>query len=219
MGEIEATLQLDSGAETQTPQQAFLCFFAEGSSNPCYTFQRKSDSLSLFVDISKQGELDFSNQNATYNLRVFVSDPQLSKKYNWEAGEVQLSFVPTPAFIAKQANSELQQWNRRPEFTHQMRPEARRAPAFMAYIFTLALGAPVLILLIMLGRIGVSFSLPSFTGAVQGLIFHVAVTVMLLIICAYWLFLTIFPTLFLLTVVGLVAYFFRPSSGAKEHQD
>merc|ERR1711976_165742 len=100
-----------------------------------------------------------------------------------------------------------------------MRPPARRAPALFSLIFTGALGVPLLVLLTMLGKIGVSFGLPSFTGAMTGLVFHAALYAMLAVIVGYWLFLTIFPTLGMLTVLGLVAYFFRPQASTKEHED
>jgi oligosaccharyltransferase complex subunit delta (ribophorin II) len=168
------------------------------------------------VDLLKSGESEFQNRNGTYEIRVLVADDN-GKKYDWVAGQAQLSFMSSSAFVAKQEHSEEKLWQKRPEITHIFRKPERRAPKLFSMAFTALTLVPFLVLFVMLGKVGANFSnFPTTADSLRALIFHGVLAVMLLIIVSYWLFLTIFPTIFFLLCGGLVAFIFRPRSAERK---
>jgi len=94
--------------------------------------------------------------------------------------------------------SEGRLWTKRPEFLHQFKPPAPRAPPIVALVFTAALAVPWLYLLF----VGIPKSHSSFSFGLMAtnLPFFAVLGFVLFVLFTYWMNGTIFPTIGAVTV-------------------
>jgi len=118
----------------------------------------------------------------------------------WTVGNVQLSF--------KEAAPRTNWHAPLPVIEHVFRPEEKRAPASISTIFTGLVFAPVLVLLILVGRVGINFkNFPTGTTSLFALAFTGCLFAYAGLVALFWFQINLLTTLKYLVVLGVVTVF------------
>lgn len=189
-------------------QQAFVLFSEAGAASDASTsaediffvvpVDNARKSYRLNVDLSK-----FKNKSGKYTVRVLIGDAFVDNSFEWTAATVALEFAnaaqaakPSP-FVPK------------PVINHKFRVPDKRAPAFLASVFTLLTLAPIAILLIGVLIVGLNFGLyPGGADSMSALLFHGSMVAFFGVYVWYWLALDIFEFFTYASVVAVPLVFF-----------
>eukprot|EP00993_Chasmostoma_nieuportense_P003110 NODE_3853_length_884_cov_597.206077_g3700_i0.p1 GENE.NODE_3853_length_884_cov_597.206077_g3700_i0~~NODE_3853_length_884_cov_597.206077_g3700_i0.p1 ORF type:complete len:263 (-),score=60.22 NODE_3853_length_884_cov_597.206077_g3700_i0:46-834(-) len=212
--DMEISLQLTEAGRALQPAQAVIHFQPTNGQSLFFAFAKRKQGLSLFLDFAKDFEPPCDALESTelqFTMKVYVSDPKLPNPVEWRLGKATLAQNGDKVLQQKCASSEARQWERRPEFTHQFKPEPPRAASLVAVATAGVLAVvPNVVLIAMLSRLHLKLA------ALSHLPFHLLLTAMMGIITFYWLDgLRIFPCLFLLLATGALASRFRPRAQHK----
>eukprot|EP01010_Urceolus_cornutus_P000830 NODE_1337_length_957_cov_178.254405_g1031_i0.p1 GENE.NODE_1337_length_957_cov_178.254405_g1031_i0~~NODE_1337_length_957_cov_178.254405_g1031_i0.p1 ORF type:complete len:281 (-),score=66.03 NODE_1337_length_957_cov_178.254405_g1031_i0:58-900(-) len=204
-------LSLTVGSGGVFPMQSVAEFSAPDTPPKYFSLGRKKDKLHLTLDALIDLETPcnlIALKSIPYEVRILLSDENF-EAVDWKIGKITVPVQNTPALQQKCESSENVLWAKRPEFFHQFKPPAPRAPTSAAVAATIViLVVPNCALYWLLTKINCSV-------AVTHLPFHGMLLAMMAVITVYWLNgLRIFPTLFLLLFTGAIAIFFRPQAAA-----
>lgn len=188
-------------------QQAFVLFSEVGAATEATSSEEiffvvpvdaARKQYRLNVDLSK-----FKNRSGKYNLRVLIGDPFVDNSFEWTAATVSLEFSDA-ADAAKPSP-----FSARPVINHKFRVPDKRAPAFLSSVFTLAVLAPLAILLLGVLVIGLNFAhYPGGADSLSALLFHGAMVLFFVVYIWYWLALDIFQFFYYACIAAVPLVFF-----------
>lgn len=132
----------------------------------------------LVVDIAATE--DFNKVSGDYDIEVIVGDAALQAPILWKVGTVSLSFTSKP-------ETKPNPFQPLPEIKHVFRPAEPRPAQSVSSAFTLAVFAPVLVLLGLLAKVGINFrGLPGGTDFLFAFGFIGCIGALLGLIGAFW---------------------------------
>lgn len=132
---------------------------------------------------------DFSGKSGVYAVDLVIGDASLVNSFVRSLGEVNLKFPLDSKKEAKVA-SPLRQ--ARPEIHHMFREPEKRPPRFVSDLFTGLCFAPILVLFVLWGRVGVNAS--NFGFSLSALGFHGGLGAIFSLFLCFWLKLDMFTT-------------------------
>eukprot|EP00698_Gefionella_okellyi_P005443 TRINITY_DN14988_c0_g1_i1.p1 TRINITY_DN14988_c0_g1~~TRINITY_DN14988_c0_g1_i1.p1 ORF type:complete len:376 (-),score=123.97 TRINITY_DN14988_c0_g1_i1:45-1172(-) len=184
------------------PQQAFVRLRNKDSNQEqvfVATAQGKAAEHNLAVTIPAT-----EVPSGAYEVSILVGDAQLQSPTQWVIAELAVSndAVSVPVRLWESL------YAARNEIVHQFRRPEKRPSAFMATVFSAGVLAPILLLLGGLLAIGANLrNLPLGAKFLPAVAFIALLGAIMALYVLYWLQLTLFPTLGLLTALGTAAIF------------
>jgi len=173
----------------ETQQEIF--FVAEPNSNDHYTFT---------LDISATAKDSFNYQSGKYKMALVVGDATMQVPISWTMGEVTLKFSGKPASTKRQERLIEPQ----PIIEHMFRIPEKRPPKIVSTIFTALVLSPLLIMVILWGKIGANLSNLNFS--ISTIVFHVGLGCIFGLYYMFWVQLNMFQTIKLLAIIGGVTF-------------
>ncbi|XP_022914167.2 dolichyl-diphosphooligosaccharide--protein glycosyltransferase subunit 2 [Onthophagus taurus] len=168
--------------------QAFLRLSA-GKREIIFIAERDT-SQSYKMSVNLASELTSSGK---FEMELIIGDAIVSNPFRWKLGYVQVS-------VSQSGESEekIQLTGPKPEIEHLFRQPEKRPPQTVSLLFTALAGAPLLLLFVLWGRIGVNISNFSFTA----IPFHIGFAAILGLFALFWLRLDMFVTCGWLLPIG-----------------
>lgn len=173
----------NSGAE--------IVFVAEQDLAKAYKFE---------LDIGARAG-DFSGKSGVYSVDLIIGDSSLVNSFMRNLGEVNLKFSleskkePSTSAPLRKARQEIHHLFRQPE---------KRPPRFVSDLFTGLCLAPILILVILWGRIGINTS--NFNLSLSALGFHGGLGAIFALFICFWLKLNMFQTIQYLLGLSIITF-------------
>lgn len=206
---------------------------SSSSSDALFVLRPTSDDDALYVLRLALGSSEVLESlggaaGGAFDLTLLVSGGAGSAERltEWKLGSAALAL---PASSAANSQAALDAYfSARPLIAHTFRSAETRAPFVVSALFTVAVAAPFVALLLALSRSGLRLSLPSNPSELlYAFVFQGAIAAILLSYVLYWLSLNIFQELALLAAVGTVAVFagtaalrlLHQRSGVKGHAE
>lgn len=186
-----------------TVQQA-LVYFVHSETNQQAVFIADLDRISKVyhkeVNLPYRGK-EFGYQSGDYLLKLVVGDLLLQEPISWTLGKLNIQFNQD----APEAElSWSQRYEMKPEIVHQFREPEKRPPVLVSQAFTVAVLAPVLVLLVSWYLIG--FNLSRFRFSLSALLFHGSLILIFALYTLFFIRLNMFTTLRCLSGVLAVAF-------------
>jgi len=180
-----------------TPQQAFVKLTnTKNNAEAILLPQADNKRYKLHVDIGAVE--DFNNVSGDYKIEVILGDAVMTNPTVWEVGTVTINFT-------RPANPKPVRHAALPEIQHEFRPDEKRAPKAISTVFTGLVFAPVLVLFVLLGRVGINFkNFPTGAASMAGLVFTGCLFAFAGLITLFWFQINLLTTLQLLAVLGLI---------------
>lgn len=175
-----------------TVQQA-LVYLVHSQTNRETVFIADQDRISKVyhkeVNLAYRGK-EFGYQSGDYLLKLVVGDSLLQEPISWTLGKLNIQFnqdTPEPEVAWTQ------RYEAKPEIVHQFRQPEKRPPVLVSSVFTLAVLAPVLVLLASWYLVG--FNLSRFRFSLSALLFHGSLLLIFALYTQFFLRLNMFTTL------------------------
>lgn len=170
---------------------AEIIFIAEQDVAKAYKFE---------MDVGLRAQ-DFGGKSGVYAVDLVIGDASLVNSFVRNLGEVSLKFSldskkePSTAGPLRQPRSEIHHMFREPE---------KRPPRFVSDLFTVLCFAPILILFVLWGRLGINVS--NFGSGLAALGFHGGLGSIFLLFLCFWLKLDMFQTIKYLIPLALFTF-------------
>ncbi|CAG7819813.1 unnamed protein product [Allacma fusca] len=155
----------------------------------------------LELDLTSNAK-DLNYQSGSYEVVLYLGDFLIEDSTEWVLGDVQLTVFSGKPKSINQLYSVA--YGPKPEIKHQFRVPEPRPPRFLSDTFTLLVLAPILILLILWAKIGVNIS--GFPASISALGFHLGLAGIFGVYATFWLKLSMFEALKIMTVPGLITF-------------
>jgi oligosaccharyltransferase complex subunit delta (ribophorin II) len=155
----------------------------------------------LELDLTSNAK-DLNYQSGLYEVILYLGDFLIEDSTEWVLGDVQLT-----VFSGKPKNVNplySVSYGPKPEIHHQFRVPEPRPPRFLSDTFTLLVLAPLLVLLILWAKIGVNIS--AFPASISALGFHLGLAGIFGVYGIFWLKLSMFEALKIMTIPGLITF-------------
>ncbi|KAF2356958.1 Dolichyl-diphosphooligosaccharide--protein glycosyltransferase subunit Swp1 [Trinorchestia longiramus] len=160
-------------------------------STDMYRFEMSvSTSQSLFKSVS-----------GLYSVELILGDPCISNPLRWNLADLNLKF---PATAANEVSTDYT-YKAQPEISHQFQEPTQRPSAFLSTTFTVLCLLPLLVLLILWGKLGVNVY--NFPFSLTALGFHLGIGAIFGLFVLFWLQLNMFTTLRYLFIVGVATFY------------
>lgn len=173
----------NSGAE--------IVFVAEQDVAKAYKFE---------MDVGARAS-DFSGKSGSYNVDLVIGDASLVNSFAKNLGQINLKFSIESK--KEQVNTApLRQ--ARPEIHHLFREPEKRPPRFVSDMFAGLCLAPILILFILWGRLGINVS--NFSFSLSALGFHGGLGAIFSLFLCFWLKLNMFQTIQYLLGLSILTF-------------
>jgi oligosaccharyltransferase complex subunit delta (ribophorin II) len=173
----------DSGAE--------IVFIAEQDVAKAYKFE---------MDVGARAG-DFGGKSGIYNVDLIIGDSSLVNSFVKNLGQVNLKF----SLESKKEQTNAQPLRKpRNEIHHMFREPEKRPPRFVSDLFTGLCLAPILILFILWGRLGINAS--NFGFSLSALGFHGGLGAIFSLFLCFWLKLDMFQTVQYLLALSLLTF-------------
>lgn len=170
---------------------AEIIFIAEQDVAKAYKFE---------MDVGLRAQ-DFGGKSGVYAVDLVIGDASIVNSFVRNLGEVNLKFSLDSKKEAS-ANGPLRQ--ARPEIHHMFREPEKRPPRFVSDLFTGLCFAPILILFILWGRLGINAS--NFSFSLSALGFHGGLGAIFSLFLCFWLKLDMFQTIKYLLPIALFTF-------------
>ncbi|CAO1364736.1 unnamed protein product [Diamesa serratosioi] len=172
------------------PSGAEIIFIAEQDITKAYKFE---------MDVGVRAN-DFASKSGVYSIDLIIGDASLMNSFVRNLGEVTLKFsqegkkevIPGPI---RQARSEIHHLFREPE---------KRPPRFFSDLFTGLCLAPIAILFLLWGKLGINVSNFSFSLSTFG--FHGGLGAIFALFLCFWLKLNMFETVKYLIPIAIFTF-------------
>uniref|UniRef100_A0A2M4A0M4 Dolichyl-diphosphooligosaccharide--protein glycosyltransferase subunit 2 n=1 Tax=Anopheles triannulatus TaxID=58253 RepID=A0A2M4A0M4_9DIPT len=168
-----------------------IIFVAEIDSTKAYKFE---------MDVGARVS-DFGHRSGTYEIILIVGDALLANSFQWLVGDVELKFTATEAATKETTSNSRQPL---PEIIHQFRAPEKRPARFVSDLFTGLCIAPLFILLVLWGKLGVNVK--NFSFSLSALGFHIGLGAILTLFGVFWLRLNMFDTIRYLIPLALFTF-------------
>jgi oligosaccharyltransferase complex subunit delta (ribophorin II) len=180
----------DQTSGVLTVHQAFIRF--SDASGAEIVFIAEQDVVKAYkfeLDIGARAG-DFSGKSGVYNVDLIVGDASLVNSFVRNLGQVNLKFSLESK---KEPSTSAPKRQARPEIHHLFREPEKRPPRFVSDLFTGLVLAPILILFILWGRLGINVS--NFSFSLSALGFHGGLGAIFSLFLCFWLKLDMFQTM------------------------
>uniref|UniRef100_A0A2M3YZ40 Dolichyl-diphosphooligosaccharide--protein glycosyltransferase subunit 2 n=1 Tax=Anopheles braziliensis TaxID=58242 RepID=A0A2M3YZ40_9DIPT len=204
---MKAVLVDDTTGKPMAVHQAFvllrnkeslqeIIFVAEIDSTKAYKFE---------MDVGARAS-DFGHKSGTYEIVLIVGDALLANSFQWLVGDVELKFTSTEAATKENNNFSATANSRQPlpEIVHQFRAPEKRPARFVSDLFTGLCIAPLFILFVLWGKLGVNVK--NFSFSLSALGFHIGLGAILTLFGVFWLRLNMFDTIRYLIPLALFTF-------------
>lgn len=181
--------------------QAFVRF--SDKSNAEIVFVAEQDVAKAYkfeLDIGARAG-DFSGKSGVYDVDIIIGDSSLINSFTRNLGQVNLKFSlesrkeQKPSSVIRKA---------RPEIHHLFRQPEKRPPRFVSDLFTGLCLAPILVLFILWGRVGINTS--NFSFSLSALGFHGGLGAIFSLFLCFWLRLDMFQTIQYLLGLSIITF-------------
>lgn len=159
---------------------AEIIFIAEQDVTKAYKFE---------MDVGLRAG-DFGARSGVYSVDLVIGDASIVNSFVRSLGEVTLKFS-LESKKDSPAAAPLRQ--ARPEINHMFREPEKRPPRFVSDLFTGLCLAPILVLFILWGRLGINAS--NFSFSLSALGFHGGLGAIFFLFLCFWLKLDMFQTI------------------------
>ncbi|KAG5677239.1 hypothetical protein PVAND_007013 [Polypedilum vanderplanki] len=143
---------------------------------------------------------DFAGKSGIYNVDLIIGDSSIVNSFVRNLGQVNLKF----SLESKKESSTTPKRQARPEIHHLFREPEKRPPRFVSDLFTGLCLIPILILLILWGRIGINTS--NFSFSLSALGFHGGLGAIFSLFLCFWLKLNMFQTIQYLLGLSIITF-------------
>lgn len=164
-----------------------IIYVAEPDVNDVYKFD---------MSVS-QSTAEFGSISGKYSVELIVGDSTISNPLKWALADLSLTF---PAKTSEAESKEDLTYKAKPEIIHQFQQAEKRPPTIFSSLFTGLCIAPMVVLLILWGRLGVNIS--NFPFSLTAIGFHVGMGLIFGLYLCFWLQLNMFTTLRYLAIIG-----------------
>lgn len=190
---LQESLQADSTQHLfirfNLPRPVHQAFVKLSSGKKEIIFVAEKDSSKMYkVEVNLSSELVYSG---SYEIELIIGDSVMSNSLRWVLGVIEAKLSPP---LPDKAGSR----GVKPEIKHLFRPADKRPPQVVSMFFSALAAAPLLLLLILWGKIGVNIG--NFT--IAAIPFHAGFGAILGLFVLFWLKLDMFTTCTLLLPVG-----------------
>lgn len=173
----------DSGAE--------IVFVAEQDVVKAYKFE---------MDVGARAS-DFAGKSGAYSVDLVIGDASLVNSFVRNLGQINLKFSIESK---KEQSNSAPLRKARPEIHHMFREPEKRPPRFVSDVFAGLCFAPILILFILWGRLGINVSNFSFSLSAIG--FHGGLGAIFALFLCFWLKLDMFQTIQYLLGLSILTF-------------
>lgn len=144
---------------------------------------------------------DFGGKSGIYSVDLIIGDASLVNSFVKNLGEVNLKFS-----LDSKKDSPVGQPKRkaRPEIHHMFREPEKRPPRFVSDVFTGLCLAPILVLFVLWGRLGINAS--NFSFSLSALGFHGGLAAIFSLFLCFWLKLDMFETIKYLLPIAIFTF-------------
>lgn len=170
---------------------AEIVFIAEQDVVKAYKFE---------MDVGARAS-DFGGNSGTYNVDLVIGDASLVNSFVRNLGQINLKFS-IESKKEKANGAPLRQ--ARPEIHHLFREPEKRPPRFVSDVFAGLCLAPILILFILWGRLGINVS--NFSLSLSALGFHGGLGAIFALFLCFWLKLDMFQTIQYLLGLSILTF-------------
>jgi len=157
----------------------------------------------LELDLNANAK-DLGYQSGLYEVTLILGDFFIEDPLQWVLGDVNLNVSPGKSKATNPLYSIV--YGPKPEIIHQFRKPEPRPPRIVSDAFTILTLSPVLILFALWFKIGANVR--GFPLSLSALLFHLGLAAIFGVYVLFWIKLSMFEALKLLTVPGLVTFFF-----------
>lgn len=182
-----------------TVHQAFVRFYNEKGNDVVFIAEADSSKTYKFdVDVGQKAG-DFDYNSGVYGIEIIVGDSQITNSFQWTIASVELKYgADSKTDHTTTTRSKL------PEIVHQFRQPDKRPPRFVSDVFTALCFAPLVLLFVLWGKLGIKLSKSQFTLSAIG--FHVGFGSILGLFGLFWLQLNMFQTIRLLIPIAVFTF-------------
>jgi len=157
----------------------------------------------LELDLTSNAK-DLGYNSGSYEVTLILGDFFIEDSVEWALGEVNLQVA---AGKPKSANSLYGiTYGPKPEIKHQFRTPEPRPPRVFSDAFTILVLSPLLILFVLWIKIGANIS--GFPASLSAVLFHLGLGGIFGVYLLFWIKLTMFEALKLITIPGAITFFF-----------
>lgn len=191
----------DQTKQVITVHQAFVRFTDKSGAEIIFIAEQDVAKAYKFeMDVGLRAG-DFSGRSGVYAVDLVIGDASLVNSFVRSLGEVSLKFSleskkePSTSTPARQA---------RPEIHHMFREPEKRPPRFVSDLFTGLCLAPIFILFILWGRLGINVA--NFNLSLSALGFHGGLGMIFSLFLCFWLKLDMFQTIKYLIPIAIFTF-------------
>lgn len=191
----------DQTNKVMSVHQAFVRFTDKSGSEIIFIAEQDVTKAYKFeMDVGLRAG-DFSGKSGVYAVDLVIGDASLVNSFVRSLGEVTLKFSLDSKKDSKTANPLRQA---RAEIHHMFREPEKRPPRFVSDLFTGLCFAPLLILFVLWGRVGVNAS--NFGFSLSALGFHGGLGAIFSLFLCFWLKLDMFQTIKYLIPIAVFTF-------------
>jgi oligosaccharyltransferase complex subunit delta (ribophorin II) len=155
----------------------------------------------LELDLSTNAK-DLGYESGKYEIVLILGDFLVEDSLEWALGEVNLQVASGKTKSVNPLYSVT--YGQKPEIKHQFRTPEPRPPRFLSDTFTVLVLSPILILLILWIKIGANIK--GFPLTLSALGFHVGLAGIFGVYLLFWIRLTMFEALKLVSIPGAITF-------------
>lgn len=190
----------DQTSKIISVHQAFVRFIDSAGAEIIFVAEQDVVKAYKFeMDIGARAS-DFGGRSGVYTVDLIIGDASLVNSYVRNLGQINLKF----SLESKKAASQGPLRKARTEIHHQFREPEKRPPRFVSDVFAGLCFAPILILFILWGRLGINVSNFSFSLSAIG--FHGGLGAIFSLYLCFWLRLDMFQTIQYLLGLALLTF-------------
>lgn len=181
--------------------QAFVRFWDKSGAEIVFVAEQDPAKAYKFeLDVGARAG-DFNGKSGLYDVDLIVGDASLTNSLQRNLGQVNLKFLLESRKEEKQQSVVRKA---RKEIHHLFREPEKRPPVFFSNLFTGLCLAPILILFILWGRVGINVS--NFGFSLSALGFHGGLGAIFSLFLCFWLKLDMFQTVQYLLGLAVVTF-------------
>lgn len=191
----------DSTNKIMSVHQAFVRFSDKSGEEIVFVAEQDvSKAYKFELDVGARAS-DFNGKSGAYDVELTIGDSSLINSFTRNLGQVNLKFsLESRKEQTKQAPTR----KARSEIHHLFREPEKRPPRFVSDLFTGLCLAPILILLILWGRVGINTS--NFSFSLSALGFHGGLGAIFLLFVCFWVKLNMFQTIQYLLGLAVITF-------------
>ncbi|XP_018023075.1 dolichyl-diphosphooligosaccharide--protein glycosyltransferase subunit 2 isoform X2 [Hyalella azteca] len=163
-----------------------------------------SSVLYKFEMVVSASQPQFKGVSGLYSMELIIGDACISNPLRWNLADLNLNFPATKPTDSAEAAVDYT-YKPKPEITHKFQEPTQRPSAFVSTTFTVLCLLPLVLLLVLWGKLGINVS--NFPFSLSALGFHLGIGAIFGLFCFFWLQLNMFTTLRYLFMVGVFTFY------------